>query len=209
MMENFSQKEQLSKPLEDGGDHKSWKVILQMPTKAIRFSLSEEECRERRTISWLNNPPKKQLANRYMPTYTGYREIIAADILMAEKEILHYKSFFLDLKGVIFAHDEFQRMGNKKQMLHPEHHRLTPDGVDIITKSSGTPAYHINCHVYNFSACLAKYQFIPMTNVLLKYLGDSADTKQTKGTKFFPFLALNRDYIDGFSILFKGSKLRV
>lgn len=208
MMENFSQTEQLSKPLEDGGEQ-SWKVILQMPTKAIRFSLSEEECRERRTISWLNNPPKKQLADTYTPTYTGFREIQAADIMMADREILHYKSFFIDLKGVIFAHDEFQRMGVKKQQAHPEHQRLTPDGVDIITKSSGTPAYHINCHIYNLSACLAKYQFIPMTNVLLKLLGDTTGGKQTaKGTKFFPFLALNRDYIDGFSILFKGSRLR-
>ncbi len=205
-MENFSQKEQLEKPLEDRGNE-SWKVILQMPTKAIRFSLSEEECRERRTISWLNNPPKKQLADSYMPTYTGFREILEADIIMAEKQTLHYKSFFLDLKGVIFAHDEFQRMGNKKQH-HPEHQRLTPDGVDIITKSSGTPSYHINCHVYNLSACLAKYQFIPMTNVLIKQLDASPYSKQTKGTKFFPFLALNRDYIDGFSILFKGSRLK-
>ncbi len=206
-MENFSQKEQLAKPLEDGGKE-SWKVILQMPTKAIRFSLSEEECRERRTISWLNNPPKRQLAESYMPTYTGFREILEADIIMAEKKILHYKSLFLDLKGVIFAHDEFQRMGNKKQSHFPEQQRLTPDGVDIITKSSGTPAYHINCHVYNLSACLAKYQFIPMTNVLLKKLDESPDSKRPQATKFFPFLALNRDYIDGFSILFKGTRLR-
>lgn len=208
-MENFSQKEQLEKPLEDGGEVESWKVILQMPTKAIRFSLSEKECRERRTISWLNNPPKKQLIDTYQPTYTGFREIQEADIIMAEKEILHYQSFFLDLKGVIFAHDEFQRMGNKKQIPNPEHQRLTPDGVDIITKSSGTPAYHINCHVYNFSACLAKYQFIPMTNVLIKKLDEALSTPHPQGTKFFPFLALNRDYIDGFSILFKGTRIRV
>lgn len=207
-MDNFSQKEQLAKPLEDGGGE-SWKVILQMPTKAIRFSLSEDECRERRTISWLNNPPKRQLAEGYMPTYTGFREIVEADIIMTGKEPLHYKSFFLDLKGVIFAHDEFQRMGNKKQVSSPEHNRLTPDGVDIITKSSGTPSYHINCHIYNLSACLAKYQFIPMTNVLLKKLDDSSESKRGAGTKFFPFLALNRDYIDGFSILFKGTRIRM
>ncbi len=205
-MENFSQKEQLAKPM-DGGNE-CWKVILQMPTKAIRFSLCEEECRERRTISWLNNPPKRQLVESYRPTYAGFREILEADIIMAEKEILHYKSFLLDLQGVIFAHDEFQRMGSKKQILNPEHQRLTPDGVDIITKSSGTPAYHINCHIYNFSACLAKYQFIPMTNVLLKQLDESPGAKRPQGTKFFPFLALNRNYIDGFSILFKGSRLK-
>lgn len=208
-MENFSQKEQLEKPLEDGGEGESWKVILQMPTKAIRFSLSEQECRERRTISWLNNPPKKQLFDTYQPTYTGFREIQEADIIMAEKEVLHYQSFFLDLKGVIFAHDEFKRMGNKKQIPTPEHQRLTPDGVDIITKSSGTPAYHINCHVYNFGACLAKYQFIPMTNVLIKKLDETLSTPHPQGTKFFPFLALNREYIDGFSILFKGTRIRV
>lgn len=206
-MENFSQKEQLEKPLEDRGKE-SWKVILQMPTRTIRFSLSEEECRERRTISWLNNPPKKQLIESYMPTYTGFREILDADIIMEEKKILHYKSLFLDLKGVIFAHDEFQRMGTKKPAPYLEQQRLTPDGVDIITKSSGTPAYHINCHVYNLSACLAKHQFIPMTNVLLNLLDRAPGSKRPQGTKFFPFLALNRDYIDGFSILFKGARLR-
>ena len=207
-MENFSQKEQLAKPLEDDGDD-SWKVILQMQTKAIRFSLSEEECRERRTVSWLNNPPKKPLSERYQPTYAGFREILDADIMIPNKDALHYKSYFLDLNGVIFAHDEFQHMGDKNHMHYPEHNRLTPDGVDIITKSSGTPAYHINCHVYNFNACLAKYQFIPMTNVLLKQLDEPDGSKPAQGTKFLPFLALNREFIDGFSILFRGTRLRV
>ncbi|MEN8258644.1 MAG: hypothetical protein ABFS09_12350 [Thermodesulfobacteriota bacterium] len=179
-----------------------------MPTKAIRFSLSQEECRERRTISWLNNPPKKQLVDNYMPTYAGFREIRNAEIIIADKQILHYKNFFLDLQGVIFAHDEYQRMGTNKHSNHPDHHRLTPDGVDIITKSSGTPAYHINCHVYNFNACLAKHPFIPMTNVLIKRLDGAPGSTKNKGTKFFPFLALNREYIDGFSILFRGSRLK-
>lgn len=204
-MENSAPEKKPAAPREDT-DNRRWKVILQMPTKAIRFTLSEEECREKRTISWLNNPPKKQLVDRYQPTYTGFREIQEADIIMAEKEILHYPHFFIDLKKVIFARDEFQHMGNKKQATFPEHQRHTPDGVDIITTSSSTPVYHINCHIYNLNACLAKHQFIPMTNVLIKRLHESHGSSP-KGTKFFPFLALNKDFIDGFSILFKGTRI--
>ncbi len=208
-MEIFSQKKQFSKTTEDGGKE-SWNVILQMATKAIRFSLSEEECRERRTISWLNSPPKKALVvEKQLPTYNGFREILEADIIMAGQELLHYKSFFLDMQGVIFAHDEFQKMGSKKRASYPEHQRLTADGIDIITKSAGSPIYHINCHVYNFSASLAKYQFIPMTNVLLKQLNAPSGAKQPQAPIFFPFLALNRDYIDSFSVLFRGSRIRL
>ena len=205
-MEHISQTKQLTPA--DGKENESWVVVLQMPTKAIRFSLSQEECRERRTISWLNNPPKKQLVDKYIPTYPGFREIHDAEIIIAEKQVLHYKSFFLDLKPVIFAHDEYQRMGTKTHSHTPEHHRLTPDGVDIVTKSSGTPAFHINCHIYNLNACLAKYDFIPMTNVLIKRLDGAPGSAKNKGTKFFPFLALNKEFIDGFSILFRGSRLK-
>ncbi len=205
-MENISQTKPLAEA--DEKENESWIVVLQMPTKAIRFSLSQEECRERRTISWLNNPPKKQLVDNYVPVYPGFREIRDAEIIIAKKQILHYKNFHLDLKGVIFAHDEYQKMGTSQHSNNPDHHRLTPDGVDIITKSSGTPAFHINCHIYNLHACLAKYDFIPMTNVLIKRLDGAPGSAKDKGTKFFPFLALNKDYIDGFSILFRGSRLK-
>ncbi len=190
----------------DETDKEHWKVLMRLPSKVIRFSLFNEECREPRTISWLNNAPKKQLAQNYSPTFQGYRQLYDVEIIMEDKKILSYDNYYLNLTDVIFTHDEYHTMGDTNQTKALDARRVTPDGVDIITKSIGGTIYHLNGHVYKFNASLSQNQFIPLTNVLTRKLEDSMQPSPKKAaTQFLPFLALNRDYIEGFSILFKGS----
>lgn len=185
----------------------SWKVLLRLPSKVIRFSLSADECREPRTISWLNNEPKKQLVRSYHPSFPGFRKIKDVEIIMEDQKVLSYDSYFLNIEDVIFSHDEYHTMGDNNQAKALDAKRITPDGIEIITKAIGDTIYHLNGHVYKFNASLSQNHFIPMTNVLIRKLENRLPTSsQQAATQFAPFLALNRNYIEGFSILFKGSK---
>lgn len=183
----------------------SWAVILELAAKTIKFKLSVDECRERRTISWLNHP-STQITEKYVPLYRGFRQLRDAEIIINEQKILSYDTYYIDMNEIIFAKDEFQKMGNSDQAQAINKKRVTPDGVEIITRSVAGNIYHINGHVYQFNAALGKNQFIPMTNVLVKKLDDFSPESQNSATSFCPFLALNRNYIEGFSVLFKGSK---
>jgi hypothetical protein len=184
----------------------SWSVILELAAKTIKFQLSVAECRERRTISWLNNPTVTHLTEEYVPLYRGFRQLQNADIIVNDHEILSYTTYYLDMNEIIFASDEFQKMSNADQAQAINKKRVTPDGIEIITRSVAGNIYHINGHVYKFNATLGQNQFIPMTNVLVRKLDDFSPDAETAVTKFYPFLALNRNYIEGFSMLFRGSK---
>ncbi|MEN8140271.1 MAG: hypothetical protein ABFR97_03510 [Thermodesulfobacteriota bacterium] len=188
-------------------DPKRWKVLMRMANKVIRFSLTAEECREPRTISWLNSSAKRHPAQNYQPMFTGYRQLRDVDIIMGDKKIISYANYYLNLDDVIFAQDEFHTMGDNNRARTMGTRRITPDGVEIITKSIGDTIYHLNGHVYKLNASLSQNQFIPMTNVLIKKLDDSLNDAPPKAaTQYTPFLALNRDYIEGFSVIFEGSR---
>lgn len=195
-----------SKQKDDTQDIDSWTVVLELAAKTIKFQLTVDECRERRTISWLNNPTICQLTEKYVPLYRGFRQLRDVDILIEEHKILSYDTFYLDMNEIIFANDEFYKMGDSSQAQMLSKKRVTPDGVEIITRSVAGNIYHINGHVYDFNGALGKNQFIPMTNVLVKKLNEFSTEDTTSPTKFCPFLALNRHYIEGFSVLFRGSK---
>ncbi len=183
----------------------SWTVILELAAKTIKFKLSVDECRERRTISWLNHP-STQVTEKYVPLYRGFRQLRDADIIIDEQKILSYDTYYIDMNEIIFAKDEFHKMGDNDQTQAINKKRVTPDGIEIITRSVAGNIYHINGHVYQFNAALGQNQFIPMTNVLVKKLDDFSPESQNNAPSFCPFLALNRNYIEGFSVLFKGSK---
>lgn len=191
---------------EEAGIIESWAVILELAAKTIKFSLSVDECRERRTISWLNNPPKTQLTEKYVPLYLGFRRLKDVEIMVKDEKILSYDSYFLDMDEIIFANDEFSKMGNSSRSEAMNQKRVTPDGVEIMTRSVGGNIYHISGHVYQFNNTLNQNQFIPMTNVLIKKMDECSPDIRNVPPKFCPFLALNRNYIEGFSILFRGSK---
>ena len=191
----------------DTQELEQWKVLLRLPSKIVRFSLSSAECLEPRTISWLNHEPKKLLTKReYQPVFPGFREIHDVEILMEDKKVLAYDNYYINLADVIFSHDEYLAMGDNNQSKKIDSKRMTPDGVEIITKAIGDTIYHLNGHVYSFHASLSQNTFIPMTNVLIKRLEDQVHPSTRTSTQFAPFLALNKKYIEGFAILFKGSK---
>lgn len=186
---------------------KEWKVLLRLPSKVIRFTLTDKECREPRTISWLNSLPQRTHSADYQPGFAGFRHLNEVEIIMEDKKVLSYPTFNINLADVIFVHDEYHAMGDSRQTQAIDARRITPDGVEIITKSIGDTSYHLNGHVYHFKTSLGQNQFIAMTNVLLRKLEDSVQpAPQKAATKFLPFLALNRDYIEGFSIIFQGSR---
>lgn len=205
-MEYIPQADPHSQAIDDTQQVDSWSVILELAAKTIKFQLSVDECRERRTISWLNNPTVTHLTEEYIPLYRGFRELQDADIIVNDHTILSYSTYYLDMNEIIFASDEFQKMSNTAQVRIINKKRVTPDGIEIITRSVAGNIYHINGHVYQFNTTLAQNQFIPMSNVLVRKLDDFSPDNEAAATKFHPFLALNRNYIEGFSVLFRGSK---
>ena len=205
-MEHISQADLHSNPNDDTQQVDSWSVILKLAAKTLKFQLSVNECRERRTISWLNHPTVTQLSEGYVPLYRGFRQLQAVDFIVNENKVLSYSTYYLDMNEIIFAYDEFNKMGDTSQTQAINKKRVTPDGVEIITRSVAGNIYHINGHVYQFNTALGQHQFIPMTNVLVKRLDNNSPDIETVPTKFCPFLALNRHYIEGFSVLFRGSK---
>ncbi len=205
-MERIFQTALYSKQKDDAQEIDSWSVVLELAAKTLKFKLTVDECRERRTISWLNNPSVCQLTEKYVPLYRGFRQLNDVDVIVNDNKILSYDTYYLDMNEIIFANDEFYKMGNSDQSLALSKKRITPDGVEIITRSVAGNIYHINGHVYQFNTALGQSQFIPMTNVLVKRLDEFSPDVDSVATKFCPFLALNRKYIEGFSVLFRGSK---
>ncbi len=195
-----------SKQKENQPDIVSWAVILELAAKTIKFQLNVEECREKRTISWLNHPTVRQVTNKYVPLYRGFRQLKDVDIIIKGQDPLSYPTYYQDMNEVIFANDEFHKMGNNEHALAMSKKRITPDGIEIITRSVAGIIYHINGHVYQFNSALGQNQFIPMTNVLVKKLSNSSTDPGDMAPKFHPFLAINRHHIEGFSLLFRGSQ---
>lgn len=204
-MDRIFQTALYSKQKDDAQEIDSWTVVLELAAKTIKFQLGVDECRERRTISWLNHPTT-QVTEKYVPLYRGFRQLRDVDIIVKEQKILSYDTYYLDMNEIIFANDEFYKMGNSNQSQAISKKRVTPDGVEIITRSVAGNIYHINGHVYQFNNALGQNPFIPMTNVLVKKLDEFNPESENIATKFCPFLALNRNYIEGFSVLFRGSK---
>lgn len=184
---------------------KTWKVILRLPAKTIRFSLDSKECQEKRTVSWLNSPPKTDISENYRRPYEGYRRLKDVEIALDEKMVLNYDNYFLNINEVIFGHDEFFKMGDESQAKQYNNNRITPDGVEIFTKAIGDTIFQLNGHIYNFNSAINKHHFIPMTNVLIRKFGTDKEGAEQVSTKYSPFLALNREFIEGFAVLFKGS----
>ena len=178
----------------------SWKVSIVTPGKNYSGLVVCPEIGDKRTISILNNDYKVYIKNcdqeEDIPL-VGFLVLNNVSIFQQGKKIAEYDDYLIKKDEIIYAYDEFQRMGKEKESQRILQHQ-SGRRIEIITTSIGSSCFIITGNIISFKNQYTRNKFIPMANVVIRNLQKIASEDEEKYLEF-PFIALNKDYISGYS----------
>ena len=177
----------------------SWKVSIVTPGKNYSGLVSCHEKGDKRTISVLNNDYKiyiKDCPNNDIPL-NGFLHLNSVSVYQQGKKITEYDNCLIKKSEIIYAYDEFQKMGKESESKRILKHSPEKE-IEIITTLIGNSTFVINGNIINFKNHYMRNQFIPISDAVIRNLKKS-ESHDDKSLLKFPFIALNKDYIGGYS----------
>ncbi len=177
----------------------SWKVSVVTPVKNYSGLVVCPEKGDKRTISILNNDYKVYIKDCNLEDIplVGFLALNKVSIYHHGEKIAEYDNYLIKKDEIIYAYDEFQKMGEKKESQRIRQHQ-SGKKIEIITTPIGNSCFIITGNIISFKNQYARNKFIPVANAVIRNIKNLASNSDEKYLDF-PFIALNRDYIGGYS----------